>query len=68
MKRPLLIQAFFAMLVVALLTVGLSGLITRAMFDSAFTSYLRTLPTPMGGGYAAFLPDGSFVFDDMSLG
>jgi len=49
MKRPLLLQAFFAMLVVALLTVGLSGLITRALFDSAFNSYLETLPAPMGG-------------------
>jgi two-component system sensor histidine kinase BaeS len=49
MKRPLLIQAFFAMVVVALLTVGLSGLITRAMFSSAFQGYLETLPQPMGG-------------------
>lgn len=50
MKRPLLVQAFFAMLVVALLTVGLSGLITRTLFSSAFQGYLDTLPTPQGMG------------------
>lgn len=50
MKRPLLVQAFFAMLVVALLTVGISGLVTRALFSSAFQGYLETLPQPAGGG------------------
>ncbi len=49
MKRPLLVQAFFAMLLVALVTVGLSGLITRLLFDSAFASYLEKLPQPMAG-------------------
>jgi signal transduction histidine kinase len=49
-KRPLLIQAFFAMLVVALLTVGISGLITRWLFSTAFQGYLETLPTPQGMG------------------
>jgi len=52
-KRPLLVQAFFAMLVVALLTVGLSGLITRTLFSTAFQGYLETLPQPMGGGMGA---------------
>jgi two-component system sensor histidine kinase BaeS len=49
-KRPLLVQAFFAMLVVALLTVGLSGLITRALFSTAFQGYLETLPEGRGMG------------------
>ncbi len=50
MRRSLLIQAFLAMLVVALLTVGLSGVITRALFSSAFGGYLETLPQPPSGG------------------
>ncbi|MFA5844131.1 MAG: HAMP domain-containing sensor histidine kinase [Coriobacteriia bacterium] len=50
MKRPLLVQAFLAMLVVALLTVVLSGLITRTLFSSAFQGYLDTLPRPAGQG------------------
>lgn len=50
MKRPLLVQAFAAMLLVALVTVGLAGLITRSAFSSALNSYLRTLPRPMGMG------------------
>lgn len=53
MKRSLLVQAFFAMLSVSLLSVGLAGLITRLEFESAFSSYLETLPVPMGGGMGA---------------
>lgn len=53
MKRPLLLQAFLAMVVVALLTVVLSGLVTRALFSTAFEGYLETLPAPMGGGMGA---------------
>jgi len=49
-KRPLLLQAFLAMLSVSLLSVGLAGLITRLEFERAFSSYLETLPVPMGGG------------------
>ena len=50
MKRPLLVQAFAAMLLVALATVGLAGLVTRNAFSTAFSSYLTTLPQPASGG------------------
>ncbi|HEX9094061.1 MAG TPA: ATP-binding protein [Coriobacteriia bacterium] len=53
MKRPLILQAFAAMLLVALVTVGLAGLITRSAFSSALQGYLATLPAPMGGGMGA---------------
>lgn len=49
MRRSLLIQAFVAMLVAALLSVGIAGLVTRATSDNAFGSYLQTLPQPMQG-------------------
>jgi signal transduction histidine kinase len=52
-KRPLFLQAFAAMLLVALVTVGLAGLITRSAFSSALQGYLATLPAPMGGGMGA---------------
>jgi len=52
-KRSLLLQSFLAMLSVSLLSVGLAGLITRLEFESAFSSYLEQLPTPMGGGMGA---------------
>lgn len=53
MKRSLLVQSFLAMLSVSLLSVGLAGLITRLEFERAFSSYLESLPTPMGGGMGA---------------
>ena len=53
MKRSLLVYAFLAIVVVALASVGLAGLITRTEASSAFGSYLETLPTPMGGGMGA---------------
>jgi two-component system, OmpR family, sensor histidine kinase BaeS len=49
-RRSLLVQAFVAMLAVALLTVGLSGLITRAETSAAFQRYVESLPSPQGGG------------------
>lgn len=53
MKRPLAVEAFLGMLSVALLSVGLAGLITRIEFERAFESYLASLPTPMGPGMGA---------------
>ena len=50
MRRSLLVQAFVAMLAVALLTVVLSGLITRAETSAAFQRYVATLPVPQGMG------------------
>lgn len=50
MRRSLLAQAFVAMLAVALLTVGLSGMITRAETSAAFARYVATLPVPQGMG------------------
>lgn len=50
MRRSLLVQAFVAMLAVALLTVGLSGLITRTETSAAFQRYVDTLPVPLGQG------------------
>lgn len=49
MKRPLLLQALLAMLAVALLSIGLVGVVTRLEFAGAFARYLASLPTPMGG-------------------
>jgi len=48
-KRSLLVYAFAAMVTVALLSVGLSGLITRYESSSAFDSYVQTLPVPANG-------------------
>lgn len=50
MRRSLLAYAFVAMLVVALLSVGLAGLITRSEATAAFGAYLQTLPAGMGRG------------------
>ena len=50
MKRSLLVQAFFAMLAVSLLTLGLSGLITRYETSAAFQRYVEALPVPQGMG------------------
>lgn len=50
MRRSLRTYAFVAMVVVALLSVGLAGLITRSEASSAFSNYLQTLPSPMGQG------------------
>lgn len=49
MKRPLLLQAFLAMLAVSLLSVALAGLITRIAFGGAFSRYLAALPVPRAG-------------------
>jgi two-component system, OmpR family, sensor histidine kinase BaeS len=48
-NRRLIVQAFVAMLLVALISVGLAGLVTRTTSDNAFSSYLETLPQPMAG-------------------
>jgi len=53
MKRSLLVYAFVAMVVVALVSVGLAGLITRSEASAAFGDYLQTLPAPMGQGMGA---------------
>jgi len=53
MRRSLLVYAFLAMVVVALLSVGLAGLITRTEASRAFADYLGTLPTGMGPGMGA---------------
>lgn len=53
MRRSLLVYAFLAMVVVALLSVGLAGLVTRAEASAAFADYLQTLPTGMGRGMGA---------------
>lgn len=53
MRRSLLVYAFVAMVVVALGSVGLAGLITRSEASAAFGDYLQTLPTPMGQGMGA---------------
>lgn len=50
MRRSLLLYAFVAIVVAALLSVGLAGLITRSEATSAFDSYLQTLPSGMGRG------------------
>ncbi len=50
MKRSLLVYAFLAMVVVALLSVGIAGIFTRAEISSAFGAYLQTLPVGMGRG------------------
>ncbi len=50
MRRSLLSYAFLAMVVVALLSVGVVGLITRAEISTAFAAYLQTLPSGMGRG------------------
>jgi two-component system, OmpR family, sensor histidine kinase BaeS len=49
-RRSLLVQAFVAMLAVALLTVGLSGLVTRIETSAAFQRYVEALPVPQGMG------------------
>jgi two-component system sensor histidine kinase BaeS len=49
-KRSLLAYAFITMVVVALLSVGLAGLITRSEVSVAFRDYLQTLPVGMGRG------------------
>jgi two-component system sensor histidine kinase BaeS len=49
-RRSLLTYAFLAMVVVALLSVGVAGLITRSEATAAFGTYLRTLPVGMGRG------------------
>ena len=49
MKRSLIVYAFSAMVSVALLSVGLAGVIIRAESSSAFDSYIQTLPTPGAG-------------------
>jgi two-component system, OmpR family, sensor histidine kinase BaeS len=54
-KRSLLVQAFVAMLAVALLTVGLSGLVTRFETSAAFQRYVATLPVPQGMGMGRHL-------------
>jgi signal transduction histidine kinase len=52
-KRSLLLYAFLAIVAVSLASVGLAGMITRTEASSAFSSYLDTLPSPMGGGMGA---------------
>jgi signal transduction histidine kinase len=52
-RRSLLVYAFLAMVVVALLSVGVAGLIMRAEASTAFADYLQTLPTGMGRGMGA---------------
>lgn len=50
MKRSLLLYAFVSMVVVALLSVGVAGLLARAEISAAFAAYLQTLPSGMGRG------------------
>lgn len=50
MRRSLLLYAFLAMVVVALLSVGVAGLIARSEISAAFSAYLQTLPVGMGRG------------------
>jgi two-component system, OmpR family, sensor histidine kinase BaeS len=50
MKRGLLLQIFLASIVVALVSVGLAGVISHLEASAAFTAYLEQLPAPMGGG------------------
>jgi two-component system sensor histidine kinase BaeS len=49
-RRSLLTYAFLAMVVVALLSVGVAGLITRSEASAAFGTYLQSLPAGMGRG------------------
>jgi signal transduction histidine kinase len=49
-RRGLLGEVFLAVVAVALLSVGLAGLITRTELSGAFDDYLRHLPQPMGRG------------------
>lgn len=50
MKRSLLIEVFLGMVAVALLSVGIAGLIVRSLAGTAFRTYLDTLPGTMGMG------------------
>jgi two-component system sensor histidine kinase BaeS len=50
MRRGLLLQVFLAIVAVALLSVGLAGLITRGELSGAFDDYLRNLPQASGPG------------------
>lgn len=50
MRRSLLLYAFLAMVVVALLSVGVVGILARGEVSAAFAAYLRTLPPGMGRG------------------
>lgn len=50
MRRSLRLYAFLAMVVVALLSVGIAGILTRAEISAAFGAYLLTLPAGMGRG------------------
>jgi two-component system, OmpR family, sensor histidine kinase BaeS len=52
-RRSLLTQVLLAMAAVALLSVGIAGLVTRTQADSAFESYLTKLPAGMGPGMGA---------------
>jgi len=49
-RRSLFLYAFVTMVVVALLSVGVAGLLTRAQISAAFGTYLQTLPVGMGRG------------------
>ena len=51
MKRSLVLEIAFAMIAVALASVGVAGLIARTISGRAFEAYLATLPVGrMGGG------------------
>jgi two-component system sensor histidine kinase BaeS len=50
MKRSLVIEIALAMIVVALTSVGVAGLIARGIAVNAFRAYLETLPTGRGMG------------------
>ena len=49
MKRSLFVEVLLAIAAVALVSVGLAGLLTRYELDNAFAAYLATLPQPGGG-------------------
>jgi two-component system sensor histidine kinase BaeS len=49
-RRSLHVYAFLAMVAVALLSVVLAGLIIRSEASAAFADYVKSLPSPMGGG------------------
>jgi two-component system sensor histidine kinase BaeS len=53
MKRSLRAYTFLAIILVALLSVVLAGLIIRSEASAAFDSYLQTLPSGMGRGMSA---------------
>lgn len=67
MKRSLPGEVFLGMLIVALLSVGVTGLIARREVDSAFRTYLTNLPTRgmgMGAGRHLVLTAAEQTFMD----